>query len=289
MLRIGLVGNMGTMISHIQQLKNNKGVQIIGKSSVGMMEEPEARFLSIPEYSRKELVEAADILTVDKSQLLLPDLIRTAVKNNKHLFITDFPDISPENCMELLKLADEARTVVHIRNQLNSELLTLWLSQNWQEPACINLFESMPDLPDKRIFLTKNLLYAFSLFKSFPQKIRVSGIHHPDPDFYFINIRLDYPTFSTFTLELLIQPDGSRNLRAALPGKYLAGDFSSHKALLNQHEIWLQTPLQNDITGFLQNWDKENFYQSANLSLYCSTLYLLRDVWKKIELFTPWH
>jgi hypothetical protein len=289
MLKIGLIGSVGAMTSHIQQLKSNAGVQIIGKSSVGMMEGTEARFLSIPEYNRKELIEAADVLIIDKSQLLLPDLIKTAVKNNKHLFITDFPDISPENCSELLKLSDEARTVVYIRNQLNGESLTNWLSQNWQEPACISLFESMATLPDKRTFLTKNLLYAFSLFKSFPQKIRVSGINHPETDFYFINIRLDYPTFSTFNLELLIQPNGSRNLRAALPGKYLSGDFASHKAQLNQHEMVLHTPVQNEINNFLLNWGNDDFYMNSNLGLYCSMLFFLRDVLKKIELFTPWH
>jgi len=289
MLKVGLIGSVGSMISCLQQLKNIKGIQVIGKSSVGMMEEPEGKFLSISEYNRKELVEAADILIVDKSQLLLPDLMKSAIRNGKHLYITDFPDITVESCAELLKLADEAKTVVHIKNHLRYETLTGWLAQNWQGPAYISLFESMPALPDKRTFLIKYLLYAYSLFNSFPQKIRVSCIHQSDPDFHFFNIRLDYPTYSTFNLELLIQPSSNRNMRVAMPGKFLEGDFTSNKAVLNQHEFPVHPLQKNIIPDFLLNYGKDDFYQTSNLDQFHSTLLILKDVLKKIELFTPWH
>lgn len=277
------------MDTHIQQLKNSPDIRVIGKSSVGMIDETERNSLSIPEYNRMELVDAADLLIVDRSQLLLPDLLRDAVKKGKHLYINDYPELLPDQCFDLLKLAGEAQTVIHICNHLLSENLTGWLSHNWQEPAYITLFESLPELPDKRVFLIKNLFYAFSLFKSYPQKIRVSGIHQPDNGFYFISIRLDYSTYSTFNLELLIQPGGSRTIQAAMPGKYLAGDFLTRKAFLNQKEIVIPAPPGDRVFDFIHRHADENFPQSANFDLYYSTLVVVQDVLRKIDHFTPWH
>ncbi len=289
MLKIGLIGNVGPMVSHIQQLKNIRDVQVIGKSSVGMMEEPESRFLSIPEFNRRELVEAADVLIVDKSQMLIPDLLIWAVKSSKHLYISDYPDIVTESCGELLKLAEEARTVIHIRNSLRTESLTGWLILNWQEPAYISIFESMTELPEKRTFLLKHLFFAYSLFNAYPQKIRVSGMHQSDTGFYFINIRLDYSTFSAYNLEMLIQPPGERNMKAVMPGKFLEGDLRSGKAFLNQREMVIHTPQSNSLADFLKDYGKEDFFLASNLDQYHAALDTLTDVLKKIELFTPWH
>jgi hypothetical protein len=288
MLKIGLIGNLGSIVTHIGQLKNIKDIQLIGKSSVGMMEEPQGKYLSIPECNRKELVEKADFLIVENSNLLFPDLIKVAIKDNKHLYITDLPEISPEQCLELLKLAEEAKTMVHICNYPGSESFTNWLNENWKEPAYLSLFESLPALPDKLLYLTKYLLFALSLFKSAPQKIRVSGIHQPDSAFYFINVRLDFPSYSTFNLEMLVQSIGSRNIKIVLPGKFLTSDFTSTKAILNQKEITLPPSRFNPVVELLHKYGTHNFFAESNLNMYYSTLLTLRDVLRKIELFTPW-
>jgi hypothetical protein len=288
MIKIGLIGNLGSIVTHIGQLKNIKNIQLLGKSSVGMMEEPQGKYLTLPEFNRTELVETSDFLIVENSNLLLPDLIKVAIKSNKHLYITDYPLISPEQCMELVKLADEAKTMVHICNYPGSESFTNWLKENWKEPAYLNLFETLPTLPDKLTYLTKYLLFALSLFKSAPQKIRVSGIHQPDSDYYFINVRLDFPSYSTFNLEMLIQPNSSRNIKIAIPGKFLSCDLTSAKATLNQKEITLPASRLNPVVELLQKHGTENFISESNLNLYYITLLALRDVLRKIDLFTPW-
>jgi hypothetical protein len=288
MIKIGLIGNLGSIVTHIGQLKNVKNIQLVGKSSVGMMEEPQGKYLTLPEFNRTELVKSSDFLIVENSNLLLPDLIKTAIKSNKHLYITDYPLISPEQCMELLKLADEAKTMVHICNYPGSESFTNWLNENWKEPAYLNLFETLPTLPDKLTYLTKYLLFALSLFKSPPQKIRVSGIHQPDSDYYFINVRLDFPSYSTFNLEILIQPNTSRNIKIAMPGKFLSCDLTSAKATLNQKEISLPSSRVNPVVELLHKHGTDNFISESNLNLYYITLLALRDVLRKIELFTPW-
>jgi hypothetical protein len=289
MIKVGLIGNLGAIASQIEQFKKVRDIQLIGKSSIGMMDEPKGKYLSIPEYNRKDLIEAADFLIVDKSQLLLPDLMKHAVKNNKHLYITDYPNITPDYCAELIKLAEEARTMVRIGNIPGTEPLTNWIFQNWQEPAHISLFETMPALPDKVSYLSRNIFLAYSLFKSFPQKIRTSGIHHSGSDFFFINLRLDYATSSVFNLELLIQPNGGRHIRVTMPGKFVSADFATHRALLNQQEITLPVVHHHPLVILLSQFGTESFYGNSNLDLYYSTLQTLREVLRKIELFTPWN
>jgi len=288
MIKVGLIGNQGSIVHQIGQLKNVREIQVIGKSSVGMMEEPQGKYLSIPECNRKELVETSDFLIVEKTQLLLPDLLRMSVRNNKHLFITDLPDIQPEQCADLIKLADEAKTMVHIADSALSDAYLRWIHENRKEPAYINIFETLPELPEKRLYLTRYLFFALSYFKALPQKIRASGIHQPESGFYFINIRLDFPSYSAFNLEMLIQPHGGRHLRIALPGKFLSGDFATQKAMLDQKEITLPAPRNYPVADLLRNFGTDEFYDASNLSLYYSTLLTLRETLRKIELFTPW-
>jgi hypothetical protein len=288
MIKIGLIGDLGSIATHIDQLKSVKEIQLIGKSSVGMMEEPAGKYLSIPEFNRKELIDAADFLIIDKSQLVVPDLIRQAVKNGKHLFFTDCPDISPEHCSDLLKLAGEAKSMIHIGTLPGSESFIHWLRTNWQEPAYINLFESLPELPDKVTYLSRYLLFAFTFFKASPQKIRACGIRQAESGFYFINLRLDFPTYSTFNLELLIQPYSSRNIRVALPGNYLTGDFTTQRMSLNHKETTLPHSPMNPLAKMLNDFYSGDIYAHSNLELYYASLLTLREVLRKVELFTPW-
>lgn len=288
MLKVGLIGNAGTMKSHVRSLKNVKGVQIIGKSSVGLMDQAENRDLSFPEYTRNDLIDAAEVLVVDNSSLLLPDLLKTAIKNNKHLYIADLPVLAPEQCADLIKLADEARTVVRVRNPLLHEPLTNWTANHWQEPAYLSIFESHPELPDKKDFLLQLLFFTFSLFRSAPQKIRASGIHQSGTPFIFVNLRLDYSTYSTVNIELLAGQNGCRSIKAVMPGKILEGNAVTGKCTINQQETSLLLPDDKSIAEFVSTAGSETFYQLSNLTTYHSALITLEQVLGKIELYTPW-
>lgn len=289
MLNVGLIGSMASIVSYARNLKNYKGVRIIGKSSVGAIEGSEAKSLVIPEFNRRELVETADLLIVERSSLLFPDLLRLAIRRNKHLYFSDFPDITLEECTDLLKLADEAETLVKIRNPLLGDPLTHWIAANWQEPACITLYETLPAIPDKKQLLIRYLYYAFTLFNAQPQKIRVSGVPQEGDGHYFMNFRLDYPTWSTFSIDLRFAAPAAQMVRAALPGKFLEGNALSGKALLNQHEITLPPPAVKEEETFAALFEENGWYRHSDLPAYCSTLSMLNELLRKLELYTPWN
>ncbi len=288
MLNIGLIGSVGSIATHVRDLKNIKGIRIVGKSSVGMMEQPEGKLLTIPEFNRRDLLDAADLLIVDRSSLLGFDLLKTAVKNNRHLYITDFPELTLEQCAELLKFSEEARTVVKIRNPLLEEAVTGWIAMNAQEPAYVSLFESLPGIPEKREVLTRYLYYAMALFKSTPLKIRVTGIHQPASGFLFYNMRLEYPSNSTINLEILNQENTARTVRAAFPGKFLEGNCLTGKAHLNMQEINILSGAAKEPASFISLAETGNFFLHSDLGTYYAMLSTLHEVLRKIELYTNW-
>lgn len=289
MLNVGIIGSVGSIATHARNLKNIKGIRIIGKSSVGMMDLPEGKSLSIPEFNRRDLVDAADLLVVDQSSLLGIDLLRMAIKKNRHLYITDFPDLTFEQGAELLKFSEEAKTVVKIRNPLLEEPLTGWIANNIQEPAYVSLLESFPELPGKRELLIRYLYYAMALFKSAPLKIRVTGVNQPASGFLFFNMRLEYPSNSTMNLEILHQNSPIRTVRAALPGKFLDGNCLTGKAHLNMLEINVMPTADKEPASLITLAESGNFFLQSDLSTYCAALSTLNEVLRKIELYTNWH
>jgi hypothetical protein len=188
----------------------------------------------------------------------------------------------------LIKLVEEAKAMIHIGTLPGSESFIHWLSTNWQEPAYISMFESLPQLPEKIPYLCSHLLFALTFYKVTPQKIRVSGIHQADSGFYFINVRLDFPTYSIYNLELLIQPPVTRNIKVALPGKFLTGDYTSGRMSVDHKEITLPHPPVNMLVKMLNDYNSADFYMNSNLELYYSTLLTLREVLRKVDQFTPW-
>ncbi|HNZ70113.1 MAG: hypothetical protein QM301_09360 [Bacteroidota bacterium] len=288
MLNIGLIGSVGSISNHVRNLKGVKGIRIIGKSSVGMMEQHEGASLTIPECNRRELVDAAGLLVVDRSSLLDYDLLKSAVKNSSHLYFTDFPDLSPDQCAELLKIAGEAQTVIKIKNPLLVEPLTGWVAANFQEPAYLSLFETLPAIPEKRELLTRHLYYALALFGTFPQKIRVTAIHQPPEESFFFNLRFDYPSSSIYNLEVAVRNDASRTLRAVMPGKFLEGNCISGRAHLNNREITLSSSAEKELASFVSLAGNEDFFLQSDMNAYCSTLSILREVLLKIKSYTSW-
>ena len=288
MLKIGIVGNLNAMVHLMQLLKNIRGIQVIGKSSVGVMDQPDAKAVSIPEYNRHELFDIADILIIENAQILQFDLIKAAVKNNKHLYFIDPPDLAPEACQELLKLSEEARTAVYVRNPLMTESLTFWISQNLVEPVYLGFFESVPELVDRKALLVKYLLYAQMLFGNTPQKIRAGGIHQTGSAFGFVHLRFDYSNSSTLSLEFLQNTKATRTVKVAMPGKYLEGNCLTGKAFMNLSDFQTGLAVEDSIAHFLRGAGTDVFSPESNLGSYYSSLLTFVEVVKKMELYTPW-
>ncbi len=288
MVNIGLIGSMGSIGVHVRKLKEIPGLRMIGKSSVGLMEAPGGLSLPVPEFNRQELIEASDAVVVDQPALLSPELLKQAVRSGKHFYFSEFPALAEEEVSGLIKLAGEAGSGICIRNPLADEPLTRWIVNHRKEPLYLSLFCPAEQVPDRRAFLLQHLFYAVRLFDAPPRKIRVSGTHHPDPAFSFLNVRLEYATFSAFNLELFFPSKGSPSLRAFMPGLYLSGELSGGKAWLNHQELTPYPPAGDSLTSFLDPAGPADFCHRSNLEAYLSALRILSELLRKTDMYTPW-
>lgn len=277
-----------SMQPFVQHLKKTPGFEIVGKSSIGMIDQPADSLLSVPEYVKTALLEASDVLIIDKASMVNFDLLKDAVRKYKHLFFSDIPELTPGQCLDLQKLTSEAGNIVQVRNPLFEEPVAYWIARNWQEPAYVNYFEGTTKLIGNRKILIKLLLYAHSLFKGSPQKIRVSGINHQSGSNAFLNIRLDYPTFSAINFDILQQHENEIMIRAAIPGKFIETSSKNH-ILINHEKCNLDLPPNSEFSIFIENLKSGALNSGTGLHTYYQVLVTYDELLKKLALYTPWY
>ena len=100
MMNVGLIGKTAVLEPHALEIRKNTSVNIIGKSSVGSTTQLNSFHYSIPEFNRVELVERADIILMDNSTPMPFKLMRDIVKKSKHIFCTEHPVLTVDECTE---------------------------------------------------------------------------------------------------------------------------------------------------------------------------------------------
>jgi hypothetical protein len=288
MLKVGIIGNVASMQAYVQHLKKVPGFEIVGKSSIGMIDQPTDSLLSVPEYVKTALLEASDVLIIDKSSMVNFDLLKDAVRKYKHLFFSDIPELTPVQCLDLHKLSSEAGNIVQIRNPLFEEPVAFWIAKQWQEPAYVNYFEGTSQIAGNRKMLIKLLLYAHQIFKGSPQKIRVSGVNNQGGTSSFLNIRLDYSTFSAINFEILQQPENEIKIRAAIPGKFIESASRNHFTI-NHEKLSIDTPHISEFSVFVDNLKSGTLNSGTGLHTLYHVLGTFEELLKKLSLYAPWY
>jgi hypothetical protein len=288
MVKVGIIGNIASMQSYVQHLKKEHEIEIVGKSSIGLIDQPAGSLLSVPEYAKADLFNEADAIIIDKASMVSFDMLKDAVRNYKHLFLADLPELNTAQCLDLQKLVSEAGSIVQVKNLLMEEPVTHWIAENWQEPAYLNYFEGTDLFQNKRKILIKLLLYAYRLFKGSPQKIRVSGVHDADKGNSFLNIRLDYSNFSALNFELLQTAGSEIKIKAALPGKFI--ESAAHNQLtLNHQKLHIDIPNKSEFSVFIENLKLQNQKSGTGLDTLHQVLSSYEELFRKLSLYAPWY
>lgn len=285
MVKMGIIGNVAAMQQYVQAVKREAGFEMVGKASVGLMDQPAASLLSVPEFSKADLFREADAIIIDKASMVNYQILKDAVRSYKHLFIADIPEINPAQCLDLHKLVLEAGNVVSVRNPLQEDPAARWITDHWHEPGYLNYFEGYNAATNKRSLLIKILLLAHSLFNTNPQKIRVSGF--TGLQYSFLNIRLDYSTFSAVNVELLSQPENETRFKAALPGKY-AETTGPDKLFVNHTKTALDPAVKSGFDLFLEQVRKQQPAAMNNLHTLHQVLETYEELLRKIRLYSNW-
>jgi hypothetical protein len=199
MLNIGLIGDIKLLEPYTKKIHDHSDIHISGKSSVGTNTNTGSFRFSIPEFNRVELIERSDALMINRFSLLPFQLLCNIVKKSKHIFATEYPAISIEECRELAKLATEAQTVVQVNNPLYFLPAIQWLNTNLKKPAYIDISYFRTDFEETDPLLT--LLFMLKdITGTEPRKINAISFRKTANEFEFNNARLEFGDASTVNI-----------------------------------------------------------------------------------------
>ena len=288
MVKIGLIGNVASLQKYVGQLKKETGIEVVGKSSVGLMDIPGASLMSVPEYARNALMDVSDALIVDKSAMVSFDMLKDAVRKYRHVYITDVPELIPSQCVELQKLVDEAGTIVQIRNPLMDTPFANWIRTNIQEPLYVSHIESYSELPEKRRLFLRLLMFAYALLQTTPQKVRVTGVHHNESGFVFVNVRLDYASNTAVNFEIQSPSANETKTRVILPGKLLEVSPAGQMTV-NGSNFHPDTPVRSELSQFIENLKSGKLEQGSGLPVLHPVLITFDEIGRKLSQYIPWY
>jgi hypothetical protein len=284
MLSIGLIGEINLLDQYIKRIRQNSKVHIAGKSSVGTKILMDDLRLSIPEFNRIELIERCDILLINHFSLLSFNLIKNAIKKSKHIFVADYPDINDEECEELIKLSEEAKTIFQVQNPLFYKTPVRWIGNNIKAPAFwdVSFFTEMYKEEDQ---LMNILLMLNSITGASPRKIEAVSFQSSTAQSKFINLRLDYGNTRVVNLNFGKQQSGEFIIRAYSPGKTANLDFINQNYTCNNSPVDL-APYHscNEFDTFIENIITKK-HPETGIDIYFSSLKTFMRVKTKLSQF----
>ncbi len=285
MLNIGLIGDIKLLEPYAKMIHDHSDIHISGKSSVGTNTNPASFRFSIPEFNRVELIERCEALVINRFSLLSFSAICNIIKKSKHIFAAEFPAVSIEECRELAKLANEAQTVVQVKNPLYFLPPVQWLNNNLKKPAYIDISYFKTDFEETAALLS--LLFMLKdITGTEPKKISALSFRKTAGEFEFSNVRLEFGNASTVNINF-----GKSNKEEFKIRAWAAGQIVSFNMLTKNYSCNSAT---TDLTPYrgIKEFDKfveSSTKKSKNLSSlndYLAVLQVVDRIRGKLEQFS---
>lgn len=285
MLNIGLIGDIKLLEPYAKKIHDHSEVHISGKSSVGTNTNPGSFRFSIPEFNRVELIERSDALMINRFSLLPFQLLCNIVKKSKHIFATEYPAISIEECQELAKLSTEAQTIVQVNNPLYFLPAIQWLNSHLKKPAYIDISYFKTDLEETDPLLP--LLFMLrDITRTEPKKISAISFKKTANEVNFNNARLEFGDASAVNINF-----GKSNTKEFKIRAWATGQMISFNMLSKNYNCNSEAP---DLTHFkgINEFDKfveSSTKKSQNLSSindYLTVLQTVERIRAKLEQFS---
>ena len=285
MLNIGIIGITEVLEPHVKRIQKNKNVNVIGKSSVGTSAQLNGFHFSIPEFNRVELIERADILLVDNSSLLPFDMLCDMVKKSKHIFITEYLNITTGECAQLVKLANESGSVVQVTNPFYYTPAIQWLNDNISTPLFLDISKYTTEVTFREA-LYPMLLMLTGITGISPKKVGATAFELAQNATNFANVRLEFGDASVVNINF-----GSQ----ILIDKFKIKGFSKNQfvSLNLKKEIFLLNNTPIDFSEYLTANEFDTFIgsiqnqtpQNSNLEDYHTAMQLVELIEKKFAQF----
>ncbi len=286
MLNIGIIGNMEVLEPHVMRIRENKSVNVIGKVSVGSSAQLNSFHFSIPEYNRVELIERADVLLIDNSLLLPFDVLCEIVKKTKHIFTTEYLNLTVDECAQLVKLTNESGSVMQVSNPYYYTPALQWLKKNISSPLFLGV-SKYADSTNLYKTLYPLLLMLVDLTGISPKKLGVTAFKTAQNDMGFTNVRLEFGNASVVDLNYGNQiPLDKFKIKGYSKNKFVSFDFTNKIFLFNRSEIDFSAYLTVDEFDEFVETIENKTRKSSNIEDYLAAMQLVNSIEKKISQFT---
>ena len=282
MLNVGIIGNTEVLEPHVKRIQKNKIINIIGKASVGTSTQLNGFHFSIPEFNKVELIERADVFLIDNSSLLPFDILCDIVKKSKHIFITEYLNITTVECAELIKLATESGSIVQVFNPIYYTPAIQWLNKNKTMPIFLDISKYTTEVTFRETLFPLLLMLA-EITGISSKKVGTTAFGSTQNETNFANIRLEYGDSSVVNInfgnQLLVD---KFKIKAFSKGKTISLDFNeeiflSDKTVINFSDEFTVNEFDKFIESIQNQSPKIN-----SLDDYHSAIQLVETIEKKI-------
>ena len=286
MLNIGLIGNTEILEPYVKRIQKNRKINIIGKSSVGINSQLNSFHFSIPEFNRIELIERSDVILIDKSSLLPFRVLCDIVKKSKHIFITEYLDLSIEECSQLVNLANESGSVIQVSNPFYFMPVILWMNKNVSTPIFLDI-SYFPGSTNDNNSLFPLLLMLLGITGISPKKIGAVLFQSNQKKSDFYNIRLEFGNASVVNLNYgNLDSVNEFNIKAFSSGQFVTIDLIKKIFLCNNKPIELtEYSSKNEFNIFVDTINNKTKI-IGSIEDYYFALQTIQKIDKKITQFS---
>lgn len=191
MLNVGIIGNTEVLEPYVKRIRENKNINVIGKSSIGTNAQLDSFHFSIPEYNKVELIERADVLLIDNSSLQPFKLMSDMLRKSKHVFTAGYLNLTLDECTQLVKLANESGSVVQVSNPYYFNPVIQWLDNHISSPVFIDITEFTGQHTNDNL-LFPLVLMLIDITGISPKKVGAVTFNSNPNKSDFTNVRLEF-------------------------------------------------------------------------------------------------
>ena len=284
MLNVGIIGNTEVLEPFVKRLRENKNINVIGKSSVGTNAHLDSFHFSIPEYNKVELVERADVLLIDNASLMPFKLLSDIVRKSKHVFTAGYLNLTIDECSQIVKLANESGSVIQVSNPYFFTPAMKWLSNNISSPVFL-------DITDFTESNQENLLYPIILMLLditgiSPKKVGAVTFNSSPNKSDFTNVRLEYGDASVVNISYgSLETLEEFKVRIYSKNNFISLNFTRGNFVCNNQTIDLSVYTNVNETDYFVETILNKARRKSTLEDYLIAMYLSQKINKKIAQF----
>ena len=284
MINVGLIGNTAQLEPHALKIKENSHVNIIGKASVGRNTQLNSFHYSIPEFNKVELIERADVVLMDNSTPYPFKLMQEMIRKSKHIFCTEHPVLSIDECNELNKLSNESGSVIQVTNPYYFTPAIQWMNANIQTPAFIEYSNFEEGTASESLYTM--LLMLLGITGISPKKI--GAVTFPGyNNSKFSNVRLEFNDGSVISLNFgKLESLNDFKIRIYADNQFATFNFTQKTYSCDNKPVDLKNYGKiNEFRYFVETIEKK-VEKTSSLEDYLIAMSLVQKINKKLAQFS---